>query len=180
MQARPACRFGCDVRGASAAAMTATCGGCLVTDLQPASARHTAGLPQDALLFGPLPCRAENIANRAAAARKRMYGLPLVPSDRKFQQVTSRRGTARHTPALSGSTPGRPASLEPCSCPLVEVGGSPQAHNAASLWRRLAGESVALSLSDDCAPLICHTSCPREPRPLLWPGSPDKLPANHM
>eukprot|EP00892_Ulva_mutabilis_P007162 jgi/Ulvmu1/4818/UM020_0103.1 len=144
-------RLGCDVRGTAAGAVTATCGGCLLVDLQPAATRATSALPQDALLLGPLPCRANNIANRAAMARKYMLGLPPAATVVNFERLTSRRGSSSRQAGLTGSTPLRPPSLERSSHPLGDAGQGPSAHIAASLWRRLSGE---LWLQNRCGYLL--------------------------
>lgn len=134
------CRVGCDVRGTAACAVTATCGGCLVVDLQPSARKRAAAMPHDALVFGPLPCRANHIANRAARARKYMYSLPPCTEAANFQPSASQRASASRQRDLSGSSSVRRISLERVSVSLAERGGGLQAHLAAYRWRRLAGE----------------------------------------
>lgn len=156
---RPVCRFACDVRGAAACAVTATCGGCLVADLQPGRGRRSTAMAQDSLLFGPLPCRAKNTANRAALARKYMYRLPPVTHVANFQPSASHRGSSSRPHALSGSSSVRRVSMEHSVFPLAEKVGA--AHHAAYLWRRVSGEYGLLSrnISISCPIIICYLLC---------------------
>lgn len=138
-------RFGCDVRGAAACALTATCGGALVVDLQPRRARRSPVISQDSLLLGPLPCRASNISKQAAHARKYMYGLPPVTVE-NFQPPGSHQGSSSRPHAFSGSSSVRRVSAERSVFPSADRSGV-QAHHAAYLWRRLSGECALVLMS---------------------------------